>query len=302
MQNLKDQKFSLIVCAFFVCTILLAMTTAFSKQHESRPPSKLTEMLPSPVQKLFSWPDTATLEGPKRVPADAKEIKFPRKQTQNWLQKVMAESWLPEGDVPTVFLQNEFDGRDVVRMCWKHEDWDIQVSQTASIFTIKLIPSNGSGTGTSPEARVRKAQKMCLKIFAKEGRRWGRQGDIISVKNLNKKIAQYIFKSGKQFDFVESIGGRGKTMEEAGVRPPKSTEQTIHQRRADNPDWDKTAHAWQYWFRMVAWWNDGEAIGFYFLKKEGGAWMPNYEGNIDRDWFKLSRDRSGSSAQNGEDQ
>lgn len=298
MQNIKGQKLSRMKgWKFFMCYSLFVI---FAMQSEARQPSTLTEVLPSPVQKLFAWPDVATLEGAGRVPADAKEVSFPRNQTQEWLHKVLAESWLPESDTPIIFLQNEFDGRDVVRMRWKHEHWHIQVSQTASIFTIKLTPINGSGTGTSSEARAKKAKEMCLNIFAKEGRRWGTQGDVISVENLNEKITRYTFESGKRLDLKGSVWGRGKTMQEHGVRSPKSTEQTLRQRCADNPDWDMNEVAWQYWFRMVEWWNDGESIGFYFLKKEEGAWMPNYEGNIDRGWFKLPHDRSGRPLQSDE--
>ncbi len=238
------------------------------------------------INQLLQWPSAQDIEA-KRVSADRSDVVVATNQCNAWLHKVIDKTWLPADDLTPLLLRNEMDGRDVVRYMWTTNGFRIQVAQTATIFTMRLFPDEGQIMGQDRTNRLRIARDLCRRIFAKEGRRYTDQGNAVSVSNLDEKIASYSFGADTLFEFKDSpqLCGRPRTMEEAGVRKTDAAVNAQMDDNARNPDWYMTERAWNYWFHMVNWWNDGESIGVFFLKVEDGAWCPDYGGSLDRKWF-----------------
>ncbi len=280
----------LIVLMLFACVY-------GEEQIKEVKPKKLEEVIPSPVKKLFGWPAQSTLRSLDRIDASAAEVIFPKKQCLSWLRKVISPLWLPTEDVEFVFIRDEFDKRDTVRTSWQRNGYDIQISQTASIFCIKLSPLDKKNLGADNPKKINNAKQLCLQIFNTTGRRWSYDDNgwpiKVPIQNLSKKIVSYSFDA----EFIlylkddASVKGRSKNEFEAKVKRPTDKTECKRQTDPDNPDWENTAYAYDYWFRRVNWWNDGKNVGFYFLKVEEGAWLPSYYGNIDKTFFKVRETR-----------
>lgn len=261
-------------------------------------PNNLKKILPAPVYNLLHWPDQSALNKAQIIDSNSPEVSTAKKFSMYWIKKTLDSSWLPAKDSERLFIKDEYDHRDVVRMKWMKNGYIIEVSQTASIFTVKLSPMKDSTKETDPNSMIRKASLLCKKLFNHEGYRWGwdsqtmRNGVKVPIDNLSNKIAYFTFTSGvlwylKNDGAVHSMpkpmGGNVKE------RMPKNDEEAKLINDIDNPEWFRSSYSWHYWFRNVNSWHNGIDIGFYFLKIEGGAWLPNYAGNIDNNWFKEPR-------------
>ena len=294
MKTNKDKKWFCIAISVFLGVIILGPSQASEHVNEVEP-TKLEEVIPLPVQKLFNWPAQSVLRGSNRIDSSAAEVVYPKKQCLSWLRKVISPSWLPTEEIEFIFIRDEFDGRDVARISWQRNGYSIQVSQTASIFTIKMLPITNSSLGADKLQKTNKAQQICLNIFKETGVRWSEDkqgvGIKVAIQDLSQKIASYSFQPELSLHLKDdgSVCGRPKDIFEAKIQQPQPNDETEikEQRDPNNPNWENTAYAYKYWFRMVNWWNDGNSVGFYFLKVEEGAWLPSYAGNIDKNFFRV---------------
>lgn len=146
--------------------------------------SRLIEAMPAPAYWLFQWPSESVLQGPNRVDSGNPEVLIAKNQCTRWLKTVLAPSWMPPEDAQMVFIRREFDGRDVVRLAWKAHKYRVEVSQTASVFAIRLSPLDGGDTGKNEQERFEAARQLCLKLFHDTGRRWDNQGNALPIREL----------------------------------------------------------------------------------------------------------------------
>lgn len=291
MQTSKKKKWTHLVFVFFIC--LMIFGTVRASKNGKVEPTKLKQVLPLAVQKLFTWPSQSILKGEGRVGGESAEILYPKKQCLLWLKKTFSPLWLPGDEIDFIFIRDEFDGRDVVRASWERNGYSIQVSQTASIFTIKLTPVKNVGLGVDKRQKTDKTKKVCLDIFNDVGMRWtldeiGARTKV-EIKGFNKKIASYSFKPelSKHLKDDNSAWGRPKTKLEAKVKRPTDEDEYKKQIDPNYPDWENTEFAYNYWFRKINWFNDGKSMGFYFLKVEDGSWIPSYGANFDKTFFRV---------------
>ncbi len=271
---------------------LIAMQVCYGMANKSEvkkpDPNTLAEAFTPLLVSLYRWPDQAVLTGQKRVENDANDVLWPKNQCTDWLHKVLEPAWLPPENTELIFLRGEFEGRDTVRLTWERNGYGIQLTQTASIFAIKLTPLEIKGTGKDPAEKTGAAKQLCLRIFNKEAYRWSRAGKKVPVKTLNKKIAAYSFRPEltRELKGDRAVRGRPQSVHEAGVRQPTNDQERIQERDPNNPNWVHSWVSYNYWFRKINWWNDGNSVGFFFLKIEEGAWVPSYNASFDRTFFR----------------
>ncbi len=284
-----------VIIYTFLVVVFAAMSIGFGGSGKNAAnkldPTRLDQVIRPPMDRLFQWPAPSVLNGPNRVDNNAVELVWPKKQCQEWLNKVIAKQWLPDKNPELIFIRDEFEGRDVVRATWEINDYRVDISQTASIFAIKVSPLGGRITGAEREEKIENAKHLCLEIFNKTGYRWSADGEKVPLKRLDKKIASYSFRPElvKYMPEDRAVWGRPQTVHEAGVSPPKEDAEIHRQMDPNNPDWDNSSMSYNYWFRMVNWWNDGKSIGFYFLKVEEGSWLPSYYANFDKNFFRVRK-------------
>ncbi len=288
---MREDRTPFAVSSFLVLSITPLIWGAQEHKPESVKigPASLAECIPVPVSRLLEWPGSSVLAGPNLVDQNSVEATWPKEQCSDWLQKVVAPDWLPPASAKPVLIRAEFEGRDTVRMAWERNGYSIQVSQTASIFAMKLTPTERKDMGTDFSGKTQNARSLCVQVFAKKGFRWGvSPGSRVPIDDLSQKIAAYSFQPGLTRDLpnAHAACGRPQTIHEAGATRPQNETEALRERDPGNQEWDKTAVAFRYWFRMISWYNDGKSVGFYFLKVEEGAWEPSYNPNIDKGFFK----------------
>ena len=289
--NNQNKVIKVLFCSMFM--VFIAISVVYSEYDmnakEYIAPTRLNQIVRSPMDKLFQWPVPSILNGPNKIDSNAIEVAWPKRQCLEWINKVLAPSWLPNNAPELIFIKDEFDQRDVVHASWNVNDYKVEVSQTASIFALKVTPLGNRNTGMERADKIERAKRICLEIFNKTGYRWSADGDKVPVKGLNQKIAAYSFRteSVKYIKDDQSVWGTPQTMHEAGITNPKDDKERRRQMDPNYPDWDNSARSFDYWFRMVTWWNDGNSVGFYFLKAEAGSWGPSYDANFDKDFFKI---------------
>jgi hypothetical protein len=264
--------------------------------NEGKTPTRIEAVLPAPVLMLFHSPDAAGKSGGQIVDPSAREVASPKKRAWEWIYKVVDTSWRPSTNTEMAFLRKEFLDRDVVRIMWDRNGYHIEVAQTASIFTMKLVPQGAANMGSESESRLEFARQLCRQVFNREGRLWGQDaqgaGRAVAISGLSEKIVEYSFDitKMKQLSADKVVIGVAKSMKDEGVDSPAPREEPSGVVALN----EKSKEAWHYWFRNVNWWNDGQAVGFYFLKVDGpGAWVPSFVGEIDKNWFHGPRDRLG---------
>lgn len=276
--------------------ILLLLIHRGEAANEENKPTSLIAALPSPVWKLFNWPDTAIIKGEKAIAPDAPIAIVSGRQSWLWINQVVDTAWLPPENTLMHFIAKEFDDRDVTHVEWTHGKYRVEVSQTASIFSMKLMLQEAGNVGDNSDLRYNIARQLCRQIFKREGRMWSQnargEGVPVVIPEINEKIMAFSFDVAKtkQLSADKVVVGEAKSMEDEGI-DASTRYQVVPVGVAPN---ERSPEAWNYWFRNVNWWNDGKAVGFYFLKIEGSsAWVPSFIGEIDKNWFRVPRDRSG---------
>jgi hypothetical protein len=190
---------------------------------------------------------------------------------------VLDPSWQPPKNTRTYLIPHEFENRDAIRLRWLKDNYIVQVSETASIFTIKITPRDGSEMGTDSVERTAIARQLCLDVFAKEGIRHTLQGEPVKIPDLNQKIVSLSFDpmSIKSLDAGASSWGQPKGhpryYTEIDADPAETVEKKSRDDDPANPDWMNTDQAWKYWFHLVFWANDGKSVAFYLSKQSGGG-------------------------------
>lgn len=266
------------------------------------------EALPAKVAHLLThWPDESVLSSDKRMMGDEnRHVRSAKDGSIGWIKKILNPEWLPSEkgyfENHLIMIRNEFGEFDVVRVEWTKNGYQLQVSQTAGITAIKLMPLDQREMGETVQQRIELAKKLCGQIMNDTGMRYGIHRVVsdkgkaltksvkVSVKGLSAKICDYSFRPRLVREFPDAIVGVAATMEDEGLpRKRQDSADVAHELREDNPDWDKSASSWGYWWRHVSWWHDGKSIGFFTLTTEGGAWSANYRDNMGANWFEGTR-------------
>lgn len=281
-----------------ICMNLFLSNLVFGDDTRSKDntPTMIEAALPAPVWSLFHWPDVAVLNGEKAIDPDALIVAGPGRRSWEWINRVISESWLPPTNAYMHFISQEFDGRDVTRVEWTHGDNRVEVSQTASLFAMKIISKRAENLSRDSGSRLESARQLCRHIFNREGHMWSRdaQGMVRTfvIPDLNEKIVEFSFDpaKSKQLSVDKVVTGMARSMKDEGIASATPREGL---REGGVPN-ENSPDAWPHWFRNINWWNDGQAVGFYFLKVDGlGAWVPSFVGEIDKSWFHVPKDRLG---------
>lgn len=233
----------------------------------------------SPVIQMYQHASLANTSGTNVLTVNDSRTQFAEQQFTEWRDKVIDAAWQPKAKLKLTCVENEFDGRDVVRGAWEINGQAIEVVQTAGIFLIKITPLEFSPTSET-DREFQKAKTLCSQIFAKSGTRWTGQGEAVTIPNLSEKIATHfsmetnvVRLSNESLLLGYPAGLQGKS--EAGEA---------------GADWFYSSDAKGYWFANIHWMTDGKSMAFFFEKREGAGAIftfPNtFSLGLDRNWFK----------------
>jgi hypothetical protein len=230
----------------------------------------LKHLLPSDVNLLREFSERSSPTDKSNVSdAQSKWIRRARNGAAEWVLKTIDKDSLPPDvnnlKVGMVLTQNAFGPNDVACVQWQKNGYVLQVAQTATIMLVRMRPiSPSSQPATSIETKRSLAANTAERLFRKEARI--RDVETGTGKVIEKQIMPELLK---------------RCFEDAHIQ---AYDNGVHgRRRAPTNPADLT---FEYWWRCVNWWTDGNSVAFYTLKTEGGPWEASYNSGLDATWFE----------------
>jgi hypothetical protein len=265
----------------FLVAIVSSLSGELAAQNEfgspRRPPEQFGEAVPMVPRLLFRFPDPKDLADAKSR-GTGKLEGMPSDACRSWLQHCVSEDWRPEGEPDFVFIPDEYQEIDCVRLSWERNGCNLEFSQTRTVAAIKITPLNELGTGSEFEDRVRFASKYSRELFPDTGTvfRLNIRGQVwVPVEKMREVIIENSLgvETARELQLDKIVIGLPRPKRPADV---------------EGNDLANSAETLFYWFRNVSWWNDGKSVGYYFPKVEGAeSWTPDYGGKLDLKWFQF---------------
>ena len=263
-------------CNWFISilTITSLIPSELCGQHlsQSGPVVDIRSMLPGQVAKLAFWPTTEQRFG-KVVKSNASKwaIRVSRNSIE-WVRKVIDPEWLPDNPEKTlrselVLLEKAYDGLDTSHIEWEKNGYCLRVSQTKTVFCLSIMPVHGKIVGGDMAAKRKASQGIVSKLV----------NDIAEVRTAIKPGGANIAIGGTKTILMRS------SFEEASI---KQFDHGIVARPAKidiNNELDDVRT--DFWWRRMGWWTDGQTVGIFAPKAEGGAWVAHYGSELDKYWL-----------------
>jgi hypothetical protein len=260
------------------------------------------EAMPPVVQKLFIWPDKEVLQGKKRADSSSNEVLHAKNSSWEWMKDVLDPGWLPPPNTEMIFLRNEFEFTakvskgepvnyhvDTSRIRWEQNEYTIEVSQLSKVFAIKFTPQHNRDTGRDKQSRYDYAKEVCKNAFCQRGKM------VKAIPDFKDKLISFTFDPAKMRELPgdKAVVGNPKSMNDEGVDISSFSSKDgflFFYQKDGETHIEKSLFqpvAWTYWFRQIHWWNDGKAVGFYFLKLSGpaDAWVPSFSDHVNENWI-----------------
>jgi len=232
----------------------------------------LSENLPGQVGHLFKWPDLKLIPPEKLMAGNEnKHTLRARRNSIEWVKKVVDPNWLP--DDPNYFnnniimIQNEYGPIDATHIRWNRSGYIIEVTQTMTVFAVKLTPLETATMADTTAAKKERVRRICLNIINEyvDIEVVGPVSSQIIRKNIRPVLLEASFDKASIQNFDDGV--------HSWCKAPDTTSQS------DQADFN-------YWWRRINWWTDGKIVGIYTLKTEGGAWEAGYSAGMDNNWFE----------------
>ncbi len=173
--------------------------------------------------------------------------------SKQWIENVFYSGILPKYTVEYLCIENWNGERDLIRTKWRSEKYLFEVTQTVSVFNVKVTPHAGFENGQSIEQKVDQAKQVCYDIFNKSlDKKKYTNGFEFSSKPPDR-VAEYMVNTlflKDDFQIFDNI----KTNE-------------IIAGHLISPEPVGSTSTYQYaWYDVVSWWHNGESVTFYFQK------------------------------------
>lgn len=264
------------VMCWLTNSVMVALVSAFiplaAQCATSDIPSAIRKALPGQVAMLASWPNeeqqTLTVVKPN---ASEWTIRASRNSLE-WINTIVASQALPDNTTDAlgsrlVLLKRGHDGLDTSHVEWERHGYLFRASQTKTIFYLSVTPLQGTiadGNGATMSTASRDLASKVVKD-ALEFKQPLQDGERGSTSDSTKAILLHAcFEKAK----IEQIDG-GLVAFPAAIEPSNRLD-----RRRFN-----------YWWRRMGWWTDGQTLGLFTLKTDGGAWRAGYDAQLDAHWL-----------------
>ena len=263
--------FSFIICFGLLCGS--STKEAWADDPEEGLERKLSalENFPKKAEVLFSWPSETMISGTKHVTKDRNINTLRAYRTSlGWIEKVISPNWLPIDPNylknNLIMIEDEYGLIDATHVRWEHNGYAIEITQTQTVFAVKLTPLGTVTVADTSTAKKQLARAKCSEILAE-------YADVEIRKPVDSEIVK---KNIKPIILKSSV-------DEAYIYDSNDITYSTCKKLNINDKEDK--FNFDYWWRRINWWTNGKSIGIYTLKTEGGAWSPNYESKLDEKWF-----------------
>ena len=256
----------IVATAFWDCSELYAQYTT---------PPKITKdvrsALPGQVAELASWP-TAERQMGKVVQSEASYwTRWANRSSIAWIQKIIDPQWLPDNPEKTlgskiVLLEKAYDGLDTSHVEWEKNGYRFRASQTKTVFYLSVTPTQGAIVEGDIAANRKAIHELAFKLF----------NDVAEVKAAIKPGGANIAVGGTKSILMRSSfeATNVKQFDNGIVAQPMGIDPK------DKLDCVRT----DFWWRRMGWWTNGQTLGLFTLKAEGGSWQADYGCELDKCW------------------
>ncbi len=263
------EKKSLICKCCVLIIICFAPFLPTCKAAKKSDANSLENKLPAKVNTLFEWPSDDVISSDKRlVGNETKHVVRARRNSIQWIRKIIKKQWRPED--PNYIRENlimikDANGLiDAVYLKWQINDHYVQVGQSKTVITIRIVPVKTQTPRTTKDDRKQHAKELCLNIVNR----------LVDIRVTKPATSHFITKDITTI-LLNSSFDRAKI-----TQLSDATHGTLAKIRDRNDS--RNAN---YWWGRFSWWVNDNVTGFYTLKTEGGAWKAGYNSKIDNSWF-----------------
>lgn len=268
-----------------VVTISICASRGGSPTDSGNDKETVASGFPNKVDDLFRWPSTKRLSGSNRVHMNTnRRTAKAARSSIAWIKKILSKTWLPADAnylaENLILIRDEHGRVDVVRIGWEVKEQRIEVSQTKTIFAVKVVPLKAPNVGDTVHARKSLAKVTCTELL-------NHYAEVEIVEPSTSRVA----KVHVMPTVLEASFDRGKIE----VFPDG-----VHGVCAGPEGGEKDFEDYNFWWRRISWWTNGESVGMYTLKTEGGAWAADYASEADKAWFDELPDKEGKAETSSE--
>lgn len=233
----------------------------------TRAPRIVSEVVPVNIRSLFETP-AADVE-PGMLIEEQDSFRVAGAESWSWIMRTIDRQQLPKSKAGMRAFVANGDAKDCTRITWISNDFQFYVCQTRSIFVMKVSPIHG-GTGIARDRRIQVVKDVCEKVFCDTAINPSPEdeGEPVKVSDIPQKICTASFTWAQIPDLPGDEVVTGQPSFDAFYFAGAISE-------------------FEYWYRRVSWWNDGESVGLYFPKTQGpGAIRVGLEGVLDGKWLQ----------------
>lgn len=230
----------------------------------------LKDYLPLKVNLLRESLSETFLAGKSNMAnADSRYIRRAKEQALEWVLKTVNRDWLPADPnilrEDIIMIQNAFGPNDVTYLKWETRSEIVRVAQTKTIILIQVQPkSPEQEPKLTMETRKLLARNVISSLFNKE----------VDIEVIEPTTSKIVKKTIMPELLVVSFD-RANVQVYAGGIHGKCGE-LVGQNSVD----------YNFWWRRIEWWTDGQNVWIYTLKTGGGAWEADYDSTLDETWFE----------------
>jgi hypothetical protein len=222
------------------------------------------------VAKLVSWPTAQQRAGKVVQPDSSHGALRAKRESIGWIRKIVDPQWLPDNPEESlgsklVLLEKAYSEVDTSHAEWEKEGYRFRVSQTSTVFYLDVTPTRGKSAVGDVAAQRKAFRELASKVIQDVTDARSADGTRVAVGGTKPILMRVSFETARMRESTHGIVAQPAALD---------VKDTLDRR------------CWDFWWRRMGWCTDGQTLGLFTLKTEGGAWRANYDATgLDRGWF-----------------
>ena len=226
--------------------------------------------MPGSVAKLVSWPTAQQRAGKVVQPDSSQGALRAKRESIGWIRKIVDPQWLPDNPEESlgsklVLLEKAYSEVDTSHAEWEKEGYRFRVSQTSTVFYLDVTPTRGKSAVGDVAAQRKAFRELASKVIQDVTDARTADGTRVAVGGTKPILMRVSFETARMRESTHGIVAQPAALD---------VKDTLDRR------------CWDFWWRRMGWCTDGQTLGLFTLKTEGGDWKANYDATgLDRGWF-----------------
>ena len=214
--------------------------------------------VPGSVVKLVSWPTAQQRAGKVVQPDSSQGALRAKRESIGWIRKIVDPQWLPDNPEESlgsklVLLEKAYSGVDTSHVEWEKEGYRFRVSQTSTVFYLDVTPTRGKIAVGDVAAQRKAFRELASKVIQDVTDARSADGTRVAVGGTKPILMRVSFETARMRESTHGIVAQPAALD---------VKDTLDRR------------CWDFWWRRMGWCTDGQTLGLFTLKTEGGPGRP----------------------------